>query len=375
MQFIDLRRQYSLIKDKVDSAVVNVMNHGKYIMGPEVRQFECDLAAFVGSRHAIGCSNGTEALTMALMALGIGRGDAVFTTPFTFFATTETIAREGATPVYCDIDPGTYSMDAEKLESAIEKTLAEGRLVPRAICPVDLFGLAADYRRIVPIARKYNLAIIEDAAQALGAVQDGRRAPTFGTIGCTSFFPAKPLGCYGDGGAVFTDDDSLAERLRSIVVHGKGADKYDNVRLGLNGRLDTMQAAILIEKLKIFPNEIEERQRVAKAYMRELDGIVKLPRIPDGNVSVWAQFCVQHPKRDAIMAALKDRGIPCNVYYPKPMHLLGAMAYLGLGPGSFPCAEEVSRQVFALPMHPYLSEDDVAEVSSAVREALAQTAA
>ena len=375
MQFIDLRRQYSLIKDNVDSAVVNVMNHGKYIMGPEVRQFECDLAAFVGSRHAIGCSNGTEALTMALMALGIGRGDAVFTTPFTFFATTETIAREGATPVYCDIDPGTYSMDAEKLESAIEKTLAEGRLVPRAICPVDLFGLAADYRRIVPIARKYNLAIIEDAAQALGAVQDGRRAPTFGTIGCTSFFPAKPLGCYGDGGAVFTDDDSLAEKLRSIVVHGKGADKYDNVRLGLNGRLDTMQAAILIEKLKIFPYEIEERQRVAKAYMRELDGVVKLPRIPDGNVSVWAQFCVQHPKRDAIVAALKERGIPCNVYYPKPMHLLGAMEYLGLGPGSFPNAEDVSRQVFALPMHPYLSEADVAEVSSAIREALAQTAA
>ena len=370
MQFIDLKHQYSLIKDKIDAAVINVMNHGKYIMGPEVKQFECDLAAFVGSRHAIGCSNGTEAITMALMALGIGRGDAVFTTPFTFFATTETIAREGATPVYCDIDPDTYSMDPEKLEAAIERTVAEGRLVPRAICPVDLFGLAADYRRILPIAEKYGLAVIEDAAQALGAVQNGRCAPTFGTIGCTSFFPAKPLGCYGDGGAVFTDDDSLAEKLRSIVVHGKGSDKYDNVRLGLNGRLDTMQAAILIEKLKIFPNEIEERQRVAKAYMRELDGVVKLPRIPDGNVSVWAQFCVQHPKRDAIMAALKGKGIPCNVYYPKPMHLLGAMEYLGLGPGSFPCAEDVSRQVLALPMHPYLSEGDIAEVSSVVREAV-----
>lgn len=371
MQFIDLKHQYSLIKDKVDAAVIGVMNHGKYIMGPEVRQFETDLAAFIGSKHCIGCSNGTEALTMALMALGVGRGDAVFTTPFTFFATTETIAREGATPVYCDIDPETYSLDADKLEAVIEKTLAEGKLTPKAICPVDLFGLAADYRKIVPIARKYNLAIIEDAAQGLGALQDGKRAPTFGTIGCTSFFPAKPLGCYGDGGAVFTDDDELAAKLRSILVHGKGADKYDNVRLGLNGRLDTMQAAILIEKLKLFPQEIDERQRVAQTYMRELAGVVQLPKIPEGNVSVWAQFCVRHPRRDAIMAALKEKGIPVNCYYPKPMHLLGAMSYLNLGPGSFPNAEKVTQQVFALPMHPYLPEADIVAVAAAVKEAVA----
>ena len=370
MQFIDLKHQYSLIKDRVDAAVIGVMNHGKYIMGPEVKQFETDLGAFIGSKHCIGCSNGTEALTMALMALDIGEGDAVFTTPFTFFATTETIAREGATPVYCDIDPETYSLDADGLEAVIEKTLAEGKLRPKAICPVDLFGLAADYRKIVPIARKYNLAIIEDAAQGLGALQDGKRAPTFGTIGCTSFFPAKPLGCYGDGGAVFTDDDELAAKLRSILVHGKGADKYDNVRLGLNGRLDTMQAAVLIEKLKIFPHEIDERQRVAQAYIRELEGVVQLPKIPEGNVSVWAQFCVQHPKRGAIMAALKERGIPVNCYYPKPMHLLGAMSYLNLGPGSFPNAESVARQVFALPMHPYLSESEIRDVAAAVKAAV-----
>lgn len=370
MEFNDLRHQYLTIKDKVDAAVLDVMRHGKFIMGPEVKQFESSLAAFIGARHVIGCSSGTEALTMALMALGIGRGDAVFTTPFTFFATTETIAREGATPVYCDIDSETYSLDADRLEAVIEKTIAEGKLVPKAICPVDLFGLAADYRKIVPLARKYGLAIIEDAAQGLGALQDGRRAPTFGTIGCTSFFPAKPLGCYGDGGAVFTDDDALAEKLRSILVHGKGTDKYDNVRLGLNGRLDTLQAAVLIEKLKIFPHEIDERQRVAQTYLRELrgGGDVVLPKIPDGNVSVWAQFCVQHPQRDAIMTAMRNRGIPVNCYYPKPMHLLGAMSYLNLGRGAFPNAERVSQQVFALPMHPYLTEEEIVFVSNELKE-------
>lgn len=370
MQFIDLEHQYGLIKQDVDQAVLKVLAHGKYILGPEVKEFESDLAKFTGSQYCLGCSSGTDALTMALMALDIKDGDAVFTTPFTFFATVETIAREGATPVFSDIDPDTYNMDPEKLEMSIQKVISEGRLRPRAIIPVDLFGLCADYSRIIPIAEKYGLEIIEDAAQGFGACQNGRKAPTFGTIGCTSFFPAKPLGCYGDGGAVFTDDEGLYEKLNSILVHGRGSDKYDNVRLGINARLDTIQAAILIQKLKLFPSEIEQRQVVAQTYIKSLQGAVKLPLIPEGNVSVWAQFSIQSPKREKIMAALKHAGIPTACYYPIPMHLLKAMSYLGHKKGDMPIAEQVAEQIFSLPMHPYLERKTIETICEEIKKAL-----
>ncbi len=367
MQFIDLQHQYKLLKNQIDAAIGRVLEHGKYILGPEVGAFEQELGAFIGSRHCIGCANGTDALLLALMAMDIKAGDAVFTTPFTFFATVEMIALVGATPVFVDIDPDTYNLDPDKLTQAIERTLAEGKLRPRAILPVDLFGLCADYARIGRIAGHYKLPIIEDAAQALGAMQRGRRAPTFGLIGCTSFFPAKPLGCYGDGGAVFTDDDELEQKLRSLVVHGKGSDKYDNIRIGLNARLDTLQAAILLEKLKAYPAEIEARQRVAQGYLRELAGAVKLPVIPEGNLSVWAQFSVMSPNEAAIQKALQAEGIPTARYYPIPMHLLKAMEYLGYRAGDMPVAEETSRQIFSLPMHPYLADEEIRRIAGVIR--------
>ena len=370
MQFIDLKRQYGLLKGEIDAAIGRVLEHGKFILGPEVEQLERRLADFAGSRHCIGCANGTDALLMALMALDIKAGDAVFTTPFTFFATVETIALTGATPVFVDIDPDTYNIDPDKLTQAVENVIAEKKIRPRAIMTVDLFGLCADYARIGEISARFNLPIIEDAAQAMGALQNGRRAPAFGLIGCTSFFPAKPLGCYGDGGAVFTDDDGLAGVLRSIAVHGKGSDKYDNVRLGLNARLDTLQAAILLEKLRLYPGEIEARQRVAQAYMRGLAGSVKLPVIPEGNTSVWAQFSVMSPKHDAIIKALNAQGVPTARYYPIPMHLLRAMEYLGYREGDMPVAEQAARQIFSLPMHPYLSDEDISRIVGIIRAAV-----
>lgn len=367
MQFIDLKHQYSLIKNEIGAAIDKVLEHGKYILGPEVGELEQKLAEFAGTRHCIGCANGTDALLMALMALDIKAGDAVFTTPFTFFATTETIALTGATPVFADIDPDTYNIDPVKLEEAIERTIREKKLKPRAIMSVDLFGLCADYARIGEIAARYDLPVIEDAAQAMGALQKGERAPSFGKIGCTSFFPAKPLGCYGDGGAIFTDDDELDQKLRSILVHGKGSDKYDNIRLGLNARLDTLQAAILLEKFKLYPQEIEQRQIVAQTYLRELPVSLKLPVVPEGNTSVWAQFSVRSVKTEAIQKALQAEGVPTARYYPIPMHLLQATKYLGYHEGDMPVAEEAAQKIFSLPMHPYLSQDEIKRIAEIIR--------
>lgn len=364
--FIDLNKQYRRLEKDIDKAIKNVLEHGKYILGPEVAQLEKQLAAFAGTRHCLGCANGTDALLMALMALDVKSGDAVFTTPFTFFATVETIALIGATPVFVDIDPDTYNIDPVKLRQVIEKVKSEGSLKPKAIVTVDLFGLCADYNRILPIAEEFALPVIEDAAQAMGAGYEGKRAPAFGTIGCTSFFPAKPLGCYGDGGAVFTDDDELHDKLNSILVHGRGSDKYDNVRIGLNARLDTIQAAILLEKLKVYDEEIQLRQQVATAYMRELDGLVKLPVIPQGYSSVWAQFCVMSEKHSAMQQALNDNGIPTARYYPIPMHLLKAMEYLGYKSGDMPVSEAVSKEIFALPMHPYMDETDIHKIGQVI---------
>ena len=370
LPFIDLKYQYSLIRDEIHAGIDRVLESGHYILGAEIAELEKQLAEYAGVRHALACSSGTDALLMALMALGIGPGDAVFTTPFTFFATVETIALVGATPVFADIDAGTYNIDPARLEEAILKVEREGKLKPKAIIPVDLFGLTADYKAIKPLAEAHGLAIIEDACQAFGAVApDGKRAPALGTIGCTSFFPAKPLGCYGDGGAVFTDDDELYDRMYSILVHGRSSeDRYNNVRLGLNARCDTIQAAVLLAKLKLFPGEVEKRQVVADRYRAGLKGSVSVQTIPDGCVSVYAQFCPRSPKFAEIQAALKAADIPTARYYPIPMHLLGATEYLGYKKGDMPVAEACAADIFALPMHPYLQNDVIDRICGIIAE-------
>jgi len=372
--FIDLKTQYGNIREDVLSGLNAVLESGQFILGREVSELEKQLAAFTGSKYALCCSSGTDALLMALMALDIGPGDAVVTTPFTFFATPETVALRGATPVFSDIDLRTYNMDPEKLEETIRRVQSEGKLKLKAIMPVDLFGQAADYAAIRAIAKKYSLPVIQDACQGFGAKDpSGAVAPSMGTIGCTSFFPAKPLGCYGDGGAVFTDDEDLYKKMYSILVHGRSSeDKYDNVRLGLNARLDTMQAAVLLAKLKIFPGELERRDEVARTYMECLDGLVTLPEILPGFRSVWAQFCPRSPKFQTIQEVLKADGIPTARYYPIPMHLLKAMKGYGYKRGDFPCAEEAASNIFALPMHPYLEKETIRRIAQSVARAVGQ---
>ena len=370
LPFIDLKYQYSLIRDEIHAGIDRVLESGHYILGAEIAELEKQLAEYAGVKHALACSSGTDALLMALMALGIGPGDAVFTTPFTFFATVETIALVGATPVFADIDEATYNIDPAKLEEAILKVEREGKLKPKAVIPVDLFGLTADYKAIKPLADAHGLAIIEDACQAFGAVDpSGKRAPSLGTIGCTSFFPAKPLGCYGDGGAVFTDDDDLFDKMYSILVHGRSAeDRYNNVRLGLNARCDTIQAAVLLAKLKLFPGEVEMRQVVADRYRAGLKDLVSVQTIPEGCVSVYAQFCPRSPKFAEIQAALKAADVPTARYYPIPMHLLGATEYLGYKKGDMPVAEACAADIFALPMHPYLKAEDIDRICGVIAD-------
>ena len=370
LPFIDLKYQYSLIRDEIHAGIDRVLESGHYILGAEINELEKQLAEYAGVKHALACSSGTDALLMALMALGIGPGDAVFTTPFTFFATVETIALVGATPVFADIDEGTYNIAPAKLEEAILKVEREGKLKPKAVIPVDLFGLTADYKAIKPLADAHGLAIIEDACQAFGAVDpSGKRAPSLGTIGCTSFFPAKPLGCYGDGGAVFTDDDDLFDKMYSILVHGRSAeDRYNNVRLGLNARCDTIQAAVLLAKLKLFPGEVEMRQVVADRYRAGLKDLVSVQTIPEGCVSVYAQFCPRSPKFAEIQATLKAADIPTARYYPIPMHLLGATEYLGYRKGDMPVAEACAADIFALPMHPYLKAEDIDRICGVIAD-------
>ena len=370
LPFIDLKYQYSLIRDEIHAGIDRVLESGHYILGAEINELEKQLAEYAGVKHALACSSGTDALLMALMALGIGPGDAVFTTPFTFFATVETIALVGATPVFADIDEGTYNIDPAKLEEAILKVEREGKLKPKAVIPVDLFGLTADYKAIKPLAEAHGLAIIEDACQAFGAKAPcGKTAPALGTIGCTSFFPAKPLGCYGDGGAVFTDDDDLYDKLYSILVHGRSAeDRYNNVRLGLNARCDTIQAAVLLAKLKLFPGEVEMRQVVADRYRAGLKDLVSVQTIPEGCVSVYAQFCPRSPKFAEIQAALKAADVPTARYYPIPMHLLGATEYLGYKKGDMPVSEACAADIFALPMHPYLKAEDIDRICGVIAD-------
>ncbi|WP_209327697.1 DegT/DnrJ/EryC1/StrS family aminotransferase [Pseudoalteromonas sp. PA2MD11] len=354
MQFIDLAAQYQHLKTKIDKRIQTVLDHGHYIMGPEVQELEIGLASYVGVKHAITCANGTDALTLAMMVLGIKEGDAVFCPTFTFFATAEVIAFEGATPVFVDSDEATFNICPVDLEKRIQATIIEGKLTPKAIIAVDLFGLPANYPEIQKIADKYNLKLVEDAAQGFGGEINGKRAGSFGDIATTSFFPAKPLGCYGDGGAVFTNNDDYAELLKSYRVHGKGKDKYDNVRIGMNSRLDTIQAAILLEKLAEFPTELLNRNKAAANYESQLASKYKTPQAPAGYVSSWAQYTLVSDSRNAEMAKYKEQGIPTMVYYGTCMHEQSAFSHLGYQAGDFPVAEKLAKSVFSLPMHGYL---------------------
>ncbi|ENM3878829.1 DegT/DnrJ/EryC1/StrS family aminotransferase [Vibrio cholerae] len=354
MEFIDLAAQYQHLKTRIDRRIHKVLDHGHYIMGPEVFELEDKLSEYVGAKHSITCANGTDALTLAMMVLGIKEGDAVFCPTFTFFATAETIAFANATPIFVDSDIATYNICPIDLEVRIKNVIAEGRLKPKAIVSVDLFGLPANYTAIKKIAEKYGLKIIEDAAQGFGGTLNGQKAGSFGDIATTSFFPAKPLGCYGDGGAIFTNNDEYAELLRSLRIHGKGLDKYDNVRIGLNSRLDTIQAAILLEKLEAFPKELIHRNHVANEYNDKLKGKFITPITPEGYTSSWAQYTVRSEDRDLAIAEYKKLNIPTMIYYRTCMHQQTAFASLGYKTGDFPIAEMLSSQVFSLPMHGYL---------------------
>lgn len=354
MQFIDLAAQYKHLKYKIDARIHAVLDHGKYIMGPEVQELEDKLSEYVGVKHTVSCANGTDALTLALMVLDVKEGDAVFCPTFTFFATAETIAFEGATPVFVDSNEDTFNICPIDLEKRIETVIVEGKLKPKAIIAVDLFGLPADYSALRKIADKYDLKIIEDAAQGFGGEINGKRAGSFGDIATTSFFPAKPLGCYGDGGALFTDNEEYAELLKSYRVHGKGKDKYDNVRIGMNSRLDTIQAAVLLEKLAAFPQELLNRNKAAEKYTSELKDTYKTPIVPEGYVSSWAQYTLVADNRDAEMAKYKEQGIPTMVYYGTCMHQQTAFKELGYQEGDFPVAESLAKTVFSLPMHGYM---------------------
>src|SRR6201746_49122 len=356
VQFIDIGAQRRRLGKSVDDAVARVLTHCQFINGPEVTQLEAALAAFSGAKHVVTCASGTDALLMVLMAKGVGRGDAVLCPSFTFCATGEAVALTGATPVFVDVDEATFNIDADALKRGIATARKLG-LKPRAVIPVDLFGQSADHDAIGAIAVAEGMFVLDDAAQGFGASYKGRKLGTLGLATATSFFPAKPLGCFGDGGAIFTDDDALAETLRSIRVHGQGSDKYDNVRLGLTGRLDTMQAAVLIEKLKIFEDEIAARNRVAERYARGLGNIVTVPRLAPGCGSIWACYTIRLPKgtdRNGFAAALKAQGSPTAMYYPKPIHQQTAYRGFPVAEGALPVSEKLSDEVISLPMHPYL---------------------
>ena len=370
--FIDIGAQRRRLGKSIDEAVGRVLAHCQFINGPEVTRLEADLADFSGAKHVVSCASGTDALLMVLMARGIGAGDAVFCPSFTFCATGEAVALTGATPVFVDVDEATFNMDAASLKRGIATATRAG-LKPRAVIPVDLFGQSADHDGIGEIADAEAMFVLDDAAQGFGASYKGRRLGTFGLATATSFFPAKPLGCFGDGGAIFTDDAELAQTLRSIRVHGQGSDKYDNVRLGLTGRLDTLQAAVLIEKLKIFEDEIAARDKVADRYARGLGNMVGVPRLAGGSSSVWAQYTIRLPNgvdRDGFAAALKSRGIPTAIYYPKSMHQQTAYRDFPVADGGLPASERLSRDVISLPIHAYLDEPTQQRIIATVRGAL-----
>ena len=371
MQFIDLQKQYQYLKPQIDKAIQKVLDHSHYIMGEEVKLLERQLADYVGVKHCNTCGNGTEALVLAMMAYDIKKGDAVFVPTFTFYASAETISVLGATPVFVDVDERTFNISPVDLESAIVETLQEGKWNPRAIVAVDLFGLPADFEKIHTIAKKYNLLVVEDGAQGFGGAINEKRACSFGDISTTSFFPAKPLGCYGDGGAIFTNEDNVRDYIESVKVHGKGADKYDNVRIGMNSRLDTMQAAILQVKLKALQDfELEQRKNIADKYREYLSDIVKTPFIPRGYFSSYAQYSVlfeSEEERNRAEEHLKAQGIPSMIYYKKSMHQQTVYRKNPSIYRNFSNAESVSKRILNLPMHPHLKEEEIQKIENALR--------
>lgn len=370
MEFRDLKKQYQVLKTDIDQAVVQVMTDCNFISGAQVSQLEDELASYVGVKHCISCANGTDALTLMMMAWGVKEGDAVFVPDFTFFSTGEVVSFEGATPVFVDVDRKTFNMNPDSLEEAVLAVEKEGKLHPKAVIPVDLFGLPYDADRINNIAHEHGMLVLEDGAQGFGGMYHGRRACSLGDAATTSFFPAKPLGCYGDGGAVFTNDDETADLLKSIRIHGKGSMKYDNIRIGMNSRLDTIQAAILQVKLKAFMDyELEDVNKVASWYDKALCDTVEKPIIPEGCLSSWAQYTINVADRDGLQAKLKANGIPSMVYYPKPMHCQkafdGLMQYVDLS-----LTEALCNSVLSLPLDPYKAEDEVEIISNLIKEGI-----
>ncbi len=370
IKLLDLQRQYKVLGKKIQANTTRVYKHGQFILGPEILQLEEKLAKYCGAQQAIACSSGTDALLLALMAKDIGPGDAIFTTTFTFVATGEVIARLGARPVFVDIDPDTKNMNPADLEKRIEAVKKEGKWKPRGIITVDLFGLMADYDAIEKIAQKHGLFILEDAAQSFGASYKNRKAGNLGEIAATSFFPAKPLGCYGDGGAIFTNNSGLAEKVRSMRAHGYGSHKYDHVRLGINGRMDTLQAAILLAKLGIFNSEIKKRQGIAKRYNQAFAGRAQIPLMPTDGTCVWAQYSLMMDNRDAFIAAMQQMKIPTAIYYPIPLHRQVVFQSLGYQKMDFPVAESVAERIVSLPIHPYLKDAEINRIIQSTLQAI-----
>jgi dTDP-4-amino-4,6-dideoxygalactose transaminase len=371
LNFIDLAAQQARIKPQIETAIAGVLKHGRYILGPEVQKFEQQLATFGKADHALGCANGTDALLLPLMSWRIPRGVAVFCPSFTYCATVEVVALMGAVPVYVDIDRETYNMCPDSLRQAIEGVKAEGNLTPWGVITVDLFGQSADYERLTPIVREHDLKLIADSAQGFGTTQNGKQPLHFSDVATTSFFPAKPLGCYGDGGAVLTNDAALMDIMKSVHMHGSGTDKYDNVRVGLNSRLDSIQAAILIEKLAIFADEIEKRNEIANRYCDGLrNSVLRVPTVLDGVISTWAQFTIEVDDPDGLSAALREKGVPTARYYPKPVHEQTAYRDHPVGKGGMAHTTDAMTKVIALPMHPYLSESDQDYIVESIKLAL-----
>ena len=371
VEFIDLKTQRDRVRERVEAGWRRVVDHGQYIMGPEVRDLEIRLAGFTTAAEVVSCSSGTVAIWLPLLALGIGPGDAVFLPSWTFTATAEAVCLVGASPVFVDVDSDTMNLDPQSLRAAVTVVRTAGLLTPRAVIPVDLFGIPADYDAINAVAREEQLKVVADAAQSFGAVQGNRRVGALTDITATSFFPSKPLGCWGDGGAIFTHDPEIAETLRSIRIHGRGADgKYDNVRVGTNARLDTLQAVVLIEKLAIFEEELAKRQRTAERYAAGLDGVVGIPRVPDGSASAWSQYTIRTERRDELKRCLAERGIRTEIYYPRPLHVQPPYRDYPITPGGLPVTERLQNEVLSLPMHPYLTAEQSDYICSAVRAIL-----
>ncbi|MBU6234817.1 MAG: DegT/DnrJ/EryC1/StrS aminotransferase family protein [Alphaproteobacteria bacterium] len=377
IEFVDLKRQRARIGERIDAAIQKVLAHGQFILGPEVKQLEDGLKQFCGAKHAIACSNGTDAIGLCLMALKVRPGDAILCPSFTFAATAEVIAWLGATPVFCDINPDTFNIDIASMKAGLETAQQKG-LRAVGVISVDLFGLPADYDAIEAFCKDNGLWLVCDSAQGFGGTYKGRTTGTIGTFTTTSFFPAKPLGCYGDGGAIFTESDEMAALLQSLRFHGKGNDKYDNVRIGMNARLDTLQAGILLEKLAIYADEIDARNKVAEAYTAQLGDVAKAPHVPAQSRSIWAQYTLTLPEgtdRNALAAALKDKGIPSAVYYPKPLHQQTAYNKYPVAGNGLPVCENLAARVISLPMHPYLTGEQIDYICTHFRAAMGKPAA